>query len=92
MEEILVQIIKPLIEALAGHYGKIAQAVAIASTFMGFVRIMFKPLMVALHELAANTSSSKDNELLEKVESSKAFKIFSFIMDYVLSIKVPEKK
>lgn len=92
MEDLLVQFVKPLIEALMGHYGKVAQGVAAVATFMGLVRIVFKPLMIMLHEIAASTESKKDDVLLEKVEASKAFKIFSFVLDYVLSIKMPEKK
>lgn len=89
MQDLLVQFVKPLIEALAGNYGKIAQAITSIAAVMGLVRIVFKPLMVTLHSIADSTESGWDNEKLEKLETSKAFKIFSFALDYILSIKLP---
>lgn len=92
MEDLLVQFVKPLIEALAGNYGKLAQIISVVGAFMGLIRIVLKPLMVSLHEIADQTKSDWDNQELSKVESSKAFKVFVFALDYILSIKLPENK
>ncbi len=92
MEDLLVQFVKPLIEALAGNYGKIAQAIAVVSSIMGLVRIVFKPIMVALHQIADDTKSEWDNNKLAQVEGSKGYKIFVFFLDYILSIKLPGSK
>jgi hypothetical protein len=89
---LLNEFVKPLLEALAGHYGKFAEVVAHLVVVMGLARVIFKPVMLALHSISEATDSKKDDELLEKVEASKGFKIFSFVMDYILSIKLPEKK
>lgn len=91
MEDIFTQFVKPLIEALAGHYGKVAQIVGAVAAAMGLVRIIFKPLMVAIEQIVKDTPSQKDDVILNKVETSKAFQIFTFVLDYVLSIKLPQK-
>jgi hypothetical protein len=66
----------------------------VASILMGvgMARAIFKPLFTFLHAIADVTPSPKDNELLVKAENSKVYSIFSFILDYVASIKLPAKK
>jgi hypothetical protein len=61
--------------------------VVIASV-IGILRIINKPLFALLHAIASITKSEKDNEILAKVESSKAYALFCYLLDYVASIKI----
>jgi hypothetical protein len=56
---------------------------------MGTLRAVLKPLMALAHAYAASTKSAKDDELVAKVEASKPYKLLSFVLDYVASIKLP---
>lgn len=56
---------------------------------IGILRTVFKPLMGFLHLLADATPSVKDNEFLSKLEQSKIYKGFAWIIDYISSIKLP---
>jgi hypothetical protein len=58
---------------------------------MGALRIVFKPLCSAVHWYVDQTASEKDNAAFEKVEASKVFKAFSFILDYAASVKLNKK-
>jgi hypothetical protein len=58
---------------------------------IGVFRVLFKPTMTYLHQVADATPSPKDNELLEKAESSKVYKALAFLADFFLSIKLPQK-
>ncbi len=71
-------------DAASGKYGWLI-AVVLA---IGTARLIVKPLMTFLHAVAAATASKKDDALLEKVERSKAYTTFLFVLDWVASIKV----
>jgi hypothetical protein len=58
---------------------------------MGMFRLILKPIMVALKAIVDVTPSPKDNELLAQAEGSKAYAILCFVLDYVASIKLPQK-
>lgn len=58
---------------------------------VGLIRIIVKPVMVALKSIVEATESPKDNELLVKVEESKVYKAVMFLLDYLASVK-PLKK
>lgn len=55
---------------------------------MGMARMVLKPLMTFLHEFVLITETKKDDEILSKVETSKAYKTFLFVLDYVFSLKL----
>jgi hypothetical protein len=59
--------------------------------YIGVARLILKPLMVFLHQAADATPSAKDNALLNKVQESKGYGILSFVLDYLASIKLPQK-
>lgn len=65
-------------------------AVAILGV-VGGLRIVFKPIMGKLVELADYTDSPKDNELLQKIMSSKAYGSLVWLLDLTASIKLPPK-
>ena len=58
---------------------------------MGTARLIFKPLFTFLRTVADATPTPKDNELLDKAEKSKLYSAVSFILDWVGSIKLPQK-
>lgn len=86
------ELAKLVLEALAGQYGAALQVISWIAMVMGSVRIVMKPVMVCLKAIAAATETKKDDELIEKVETSKAYVTISFIIDWFLSVKLPEKK
>lgn len=79
---------KPLIQLYAGDLGFFVQLVTLVGTF----RLIDKPLMVLLHTIVAATPSKKDDEQLQKVLASPAYKAFRFFVDYLLSLKLPKEK
>lgn len=86
MEELLI-LIKPLIEAYAGQLGPVVQIIA----FIGSARLALKPLQALekpLMDIIRLTPSKKDDEALEAVAQSKAWKLIKFLVDYLLSIKL----
>ena len=79
--------ISPLVEGLLGKFGWITQVVLV----IGSLRILFKPLMAAVHNYADNTPSPTDNEVLDKFEHSAVFRAIAFILDWGASIKLIKK-
>lgn len=77
-------ILDGLLNTLSGKFGWLAQAIAIVGSF----RLVLKPIMTAFHTFAESTATTKDDELLAKVESSAAWKAFTFALDWVTSIKL----
>jgi hypothetical protein len=61
-------------------------------TAMVIMRLVNKPLFALLHKIVDKTESKKDNEMLEKITGHKAYKVFSFLLDYIGSIKLPQSK
>lgn len=73
---------------LVAKYPVLASIVGV----VGLLRLIIKPIMVALKSIVESTETPKDNELLVKVEESKIYKAVIFLLDYLASIKVPPKK
>lgn len=65
----------------------------VASILMvvGVLRLINKPLFAFLNAVVVATPTTKDNEILKKVETSKAYQYISFLLDYLGSVKVPQK-
>ncbi len=72
------------IKGLALEYPIIFTIAAI----IGMVRLVVKPLMVMLHSVAEVTETTRDEEILRKIEENKIYKGFLFVMDYVFSLKL----
>lgn len=88
MDEILA-LLQPLIVAYGGDLGIITQIV----TVVGSLRLVNKPLFAALKAIVEFTYwTEKDNILLAKIESSKVYKGFVFVLDWLTSIKLPKDK
>lgn len=60
--------------------------------FVGGLRFIFKPLVSLAKTYAASTESTKDDEFIAKLESSKVYQIIIYVIDLVASIKLPGKK
>ncbi|OQB05738.1 MAG: hypothetical protein BWY19_00763 [bacterium ADurb.Bin212] len=60
---------------------------------IGSLRVINKPLFSMLKQLVDYTAwTEKDNALLQKIIDSKAYKYVSYVLDYLGSFKVPQKK
>lgn len=59
---------------------------------IGIFRIVFKPFVALVKMYVAATETKKDDEAVAKVEASKFWKAVLWIVDYLLSIKLPSKK
>jgi hypothetical protein len=55
---------------------------------MGIARAVFKPVFSILRTIVSATPSAKDDAVLDKVESSKAYKAVAYVLDYLASIKI----
>lgn len=61
------------------------------STFLmvvGALRLINKPLFSILKVYAMSTPSDSDDKAIESVEKSKAYLAFTYVLDYLASIKV----
>ena len=86
MIDSILPIFGPILESLAGKYGVLAQILMI----MGLARLCMKPLMTSLGEIVKITPSEKDDAFLNKVLASQWYKGICFVLDFVLSIKLPK--
>lgn len=59
---------------------------------VGGLRVVFKPIMTAIHAIVDATPSPSDNAVLAKVEASPIYKGFVFVVDLLASIKLPGSK
>lgn len=58
---------------------------------VGVLRLINKPLFAFLNAVVMATPTPKDNEILKKIETSKAYQYVSFVLDYLGSVKLPQK-
>ena len=85
--EQLGELLKPLLEAFGGKVGPLVQLLAM----MGSARLLLKPFQLLekpLFDFIKSTETKKDDELLAKAESSKAWKVVKFLVDYLFSLKL----
>lgn len=60
--------------------------------FMGFFRLVVKPLMELVKNFVKDSDTVKDDELLDSVVGSSVYKWAIWLIDYFTSIKVPLTK
>lgn len=60
--------------------------------FLGMVRLCIKPLMTLLQIYVKWTPYDQDDKWLSSVEASKGYKLALYLLDWILSVKGPEKK
>ena len=59
---------------------------------VGTMRLFMKPLFTFVGEVVLLTPSNRDDLFLAKVMASKAYKVLTFVLDYIASIKLPQLK
>lgn len=77
-------------EGVVLELAKVAPWLPKALMYVGLARMIMKPIMTAVQEVVKVTPSQKDDVFLEKVLESKIYKGFSWVLDYVLSVKLPK--
>ena len=77
--------VQNVIDTLAGKHGWVTCLLAA----MGALRLIFKPIMMALENYVANTPSDTDDQKLAKFEASPIYRGLSHLLDYVGSVKLP---
>lgn len=60
--------------------------------FLGAVRLCIKPAMTLLQVYVKLTPYDHDDKWLADLEMSKGYKLFLYLMDWLLSVKISEKK
>lgn len=71
------------------HMAPIVAALAI----VGSLRLVFKPLVTALKDIAKLTWwTSYDDDLLAGFEKSKVYTTICWVLDWLASVKLPGKK
>lgn len=59
---------------------------------VGTLRLVNKPLFSLIRSVVDSTPTKKDNEVLDKVESSGIYKTFTYVLDWFGSVKIEPKK
>jgi hypothetical protein len=59
--------------------------------WIGFARLVMKPIMTAVGEIIDLTPTQADDAFWDKVLESKIYKGLVFALDYVASVKLPKK-
>lgn len=86
------EFITKFVELLIGDYGNIGQALASVAAIIGTFRLILKPTRELVQVIVKLTKTEKDDIILGQVENSKVVKVIGFLVDYLFSIKLPEKK
>ncbi len=58
---------------------------------LGFIRLILKPAMTILQAYVKLTPYDNDDKWLASAEQSNAYKVLVYLLDWVLSVKLPEK-
>lgn len=78
-------------EILSQALGYLAAQHPEVTTFflvLGVLRSINKPLFALIHAYVEATPNKEDDQKLEKIESSKAYKALCFVLDYLASVKM----
>ena len=60
--------------------------------FIGIFRLIFKPAMALVKSVIMITPSLADDAIWKRWEDSSIYKLIIWIVDYLLSIKLPGQK
>ena len=77
--------LQPLIDGLLGKYGWLTTVILV----IGSLRLLFKPIMLALENYVHQTPGTSDDDRLARFEASPVYKVIEFILDVGASIKLP---
>lgn len=87
--EAVLEVFKPIVE---GYVHLFPTWVIGILLIIGTLRLVVKPAMAIAKSVVASTPSLEDDLLVQKVETSKAYQIAVFLIDWIASIKLPQKK
>lgn len=59
--------------------------------FLGMLRLCIKPVMTILQVYVKWTPYDNDDKWLASLEESKGYKLLVYLLDWILSVKVPKK-
>lgn len=85
--ETTLRIAEPFIVMLAKQYTWLCTVLI----GIGTLRLVGKPVVAAWHWYVLQTPSPNDDAFLAKVERSRAWKVFFFLIDWLGSIKLPPR-
>jgi hypothetical protein len=77
--------LQPFLDGLAGKYGWMTTVILV----IGSLRILFKPVMLAIESYVKQTPSESDDARLAKFEGGFIYKTIAFALDFGASIKLP---
>lgn len=80
-----VGIASGVLDTLISKYTWLAKVLII----VGLLRVFLKPIVTCIESVVASTATKKDDEILQKVETSTAWKWAFWILDYLASFKLP---
>ena len=84
----ILMFLAPLVGTLAGKYGVVVTIVA----WIGTLRAAMIPLMGLAKVITGATATTKDDEILVKIESSKYYTFALDIMEWLTSIDLSKKE
>jgi hypothetical protein len=76
---------QPLFDGLAGKNGWLTTVVLV----IGSLRLVFKPVMVAIENYVKQTPNPADDARIAKFEAGPVYKLVAFVLDFGASIKLP---
>lgn len=79
MEQVLIDLVQRYPEAMSFF------------VIIGVFRTLFKPIVALLDAYVKETPNDNDNKALEDFKAGKIYKSLVWIVDYLLSIKLPKK-
>jgi hypothetical protein len=77
--------LQPLVDGLAGKYGWITTVILV----IGCLRVLFKPVMLAIESYVKQTPGEADDARIAKFEGSSLYQAIAFVLDFGASIKLP---
>lgn len=77
-----------LIAEMVMNYPSVMSVVVV----LGVFRMVFKPIVTAYQAYVDATPSKEDDEKFEEIKKSSVYKSISWLVDYLMSVKLPQAK
>ena len=74
----------PWLDSIVTQYPWLSTVLIVIGAF----RLVAKPLMSLAHSVAAYTTTTKDDVIVEKVEASWAWRAFCWLLDWTASVQI----
>lgn len=82
----IIDLVKPLIEMLAGNHGWIVQVIVL----IGTLRLILKPILSAIEGVVAATPTQSDDAKWAAIKETKVYKTITYLLDWFASVKLPK--